>query len=140
MGKPRKPLQKEPDESTSNATPRDEAIAQKYSNRPSPHTLFQQGQIDRQAVERAERVRASGPPERPFRELIAALRAERERQGLSLSDLAERAGMDRSAIHKLEIGLNRNPTFATLSRYAGALGTRIEWHLAMIEPGHPSKA
>jgi len=77
-------------------------------------------------------VRASGPPARPFRELIAALRAERERQSLSLADVAERTGMDRAAIHKLEIGLNSNPTHATLTRYASALGSRIEWHLKTI--------
>ena len=64
--------------------------------------------------------------------MIAALRAERERQGLSLADVAERTGMDRAAIHKLEIGLNSNPTHATLTRYASALGTRIEWHLETI--------
>ena len=71
--------------------------------------------------------------------MIAALRAERERQGLSLADIAERTGMDRAAIHKLEIGLNSNPTYATLTRYATALGTRIEWHLETIPkkpPGH----
>jgi len=72
--------------------------------------------------------------------LIAALRAERERQGLSLADLAERAGMGRSAVHKLDIGSNRNPTFATLSRYASVLGTRIEWHLETLDTGQPSKA
>ena len=74
----------------------------------------------------------SGPPARPFRELIAALRAERERQGLSLADLAKRTGMDRAAIHKLEIGLNSNPTYATLTRYAHALDARIEWKLKTV--------
>ena len=39
----------------------------------------------------------SGPPRHPFRELIAALRAERQGQGLSLADVAERTGMDRAA-------------------------------------------
>jgi transcriptional regulator with XRE-family HTH domain len=85
-------------------------------------------------------VRASGPPGRGFRELIAALRAEREQQGLSLADVAERSGMDRAAIHKLEIGLNANPTQATLTRYAHALGIRIEWRLERIDAGEPSKA
>ncbi len=140
MSKPRKPLQREPGKSTSDRTPRDEAITQRYSSQPSPRVLFQKGQIDRQACEQSERVRALGPPDRPFRELIAALRAERERQGLSLADLAERAGMDRSGVHKLEIGLNRNPTFTTLSRYARALGTRIEWHLETMDTGQPVKA
>jgi hypothetical protein len=104
------------------------SIAPRYCNRPSPRALAQSGQIDRKASERAERMRASGPPARPFGKLIAGLRAERERQGLSLADLAERTGMDRAAIHKLEIGLNSNPTYATLTRYAGALGARIEWN------------
>jgi DNA-binding phage protein len=129
-----------PDESTSDRIARDEAIASSYRSRPSPRALAQSGQIDQQACEQAERVRASGPPARPFRELIAALRAERERQGLSLADVAERSGMDRAAIHKLEIGLNANPTYATLTRYASALGTRIEWHLERIDAGQPSKA
>jgi DNA-binding phage protein len=128
------------DESTSDRIASDQAIAERYRSRPSPRALAQSGQIDQQACEQAERVRASGPPPRPFRELIAALRAERERQGLSLADVAERSGMDRAAIHKLEIGLNANPTYATLTRYASALGTRIEWHLERIDAGQPSRA
>ena len=132
MGKTRKPVQRASGESTPDRTARDETIAKKYNSKPSPRSLLQDGQIDRQACERAERVRAAGPPARPFRELIAALRAERERQGLSLADVAERTGMDRGAIHKLEIGLNSNPTHATLTRYASALGVQIEWHLKTI--------
>ena len=132
MAQMRKPLPKKTSESSSDRTARNETIAEKYSGKPSPRALSQSGQIDRRASERAERVRASGPPARPFRELIAALRSERERQGLSLADVAARTGMDRGAIHKLEIGLNSNPTHATLTRYASALGTRIEWHLETI--------
>jgi ribosome-binding protein aMBF1 (putative translation factor) len=128
----RKQVHKENGATTSDGTVSDETIAQAYSSKPSPHSLARSGQIDRQAAERAKRVRATGPPGRPFRELIAALRAERERQGLSLADLAERTGMDQAAIHKLEIGLNSNPTHATLTRYASALGVRIEWNLKML--------
>jgi DNA-binding phage protein len=118
---------------------RDDAVEENYRTRPSPRALYEGGQIDRAACERAEQVRAAGPPERPFRELIAALRAERERQGLSLAELARRTGMDRAAIHKLEIGLNRNPTFATLDRYAHALGARIQWGLQTRDAGEPAK-
>jgi ribosome-binding protein aMBF1 (putative translation factor) len=132
MASARKQVQKESIAATSDRTARDESIARGYSSQPSPRALSESGRIDRQAGERAERVRASGPPARPFRELVAALRAERERQGLSLADLAQRTGMDRAAIHKLEIGLNSNPTHATLTRYASALGARIEWHLTTI--------
>jgi DNA-binding phage protein len=132
MAQTRKPLKKESAGSTSDRTAKDKTIAEKYRDKPSPRALSRSGQIDRQVGERAERVRASGPQARPFRELVAALRAERERQGLSLADVAERTGMDRGAIHKLEIGLNSNPTHSTLTRYASALGTRIEWHLETI--------
>jgi transcriptional regulator with XRE-family HTH domain len=71
---------------------------------------------------------------------VAALRAERERQGLSLADIAERTGIDRAAVHKLEIGVNRNPTLATLNRYAEALGVRIEWSLKAIGAGESALA
>ena len=132
MGQTRKPVRRASDGSTSDRASRDETIAAKYRGKPSPRSLFQSRQIDRPASMQAERVRESGPPARPFRELIGALRAARERQGLSLADIAERTGMDRGAIHKLEIGLNSNPTYTTLTRYASALGTRIEWRLKTI--------
>ena len=48
---------KKSSESTSDRTARDETIAEKYSGKPSPRALSQSGQIDRQASERAERVR-----------------------------------------------------------------------------------
>ena len=95
---------------------RDDEIAAEYAGRPSLRSLRESGRIDQEACEAAERIRAAGPPERPFRDLMAALRAERERQGLSLADLAERTGIDRAAIHKLEIGVNINPTLTTLTR------------------------
>jgi DNA-binding phage protein len=106
---------------------RDDAIAARYEGDPSPRRLYQQGDISREAYDRMIRHRAAGPPETPFRDLIAALRTERERLGLSLADVARRSGIDRAAVHKLEIGLNRNPTVETVSRYAEALGKRIAW-------------
>jgi transcriptional regulator with XRE-family HTH domain len=48
---------------------------------------------------------------------------------LSLADVSERSGIDRAAIHKLENGLNKNPTMSALTRYADALGVRIAWEL-----------
>jgi Helix-turn-helix domain len=95
---------------------RDEALQERYGSRPGLRSLFESGQIDSAAYEKARRLQASGPPDRPFQELIAALRAERERQDLSLTEVADRCGLDRAAIHKLEIGLNKNPTWATLQR------------------------
>jgi transcriptional regulator with XRE-family HTH domain len=55
----------------------------------------------------------------------AALRAERERQGLSLADINERTGIDRAALSRLENNEDANPTLATLERYAEAVGKKM---------------
>ena len=52
------------------------------------------------------------------------LRKAREALGLSLADMAERTGMDRAGISRLENGLT-NPTFETIGRYALALNKRV---------------
>ena len=61
----------------------------------------------------------------PLRQVLAALRAERERQGLSLSDINERTGIDRAALSRLENNEDANPTLATLERYADAVGKQM---------------
>lgn len=58
-------------------------------------------------------------------ELVKQLKSAREEQGLSLADVTELTGMDRSALSKLETGQRPNPTIETLVRYAGAVGKRI---------------
>jgi ribosome-binding protein aMBF1 (putative translation factor) len=60
-----------------------------------------------------------------LRKTFAALKAVREQQGLSISDLADRTGMDRAMISRLENGQVDNPTIATMSRYAKALGKKV---------------
>jgi ribosome-binding protein aMBF1 (putative translation factor) len=60
-----------------------------------------------------------------LRKTFAALRALREQKGLSISDLAERTGMDEAMISRLENGHVDNPTIATMTRYAKALGKRV---------------
>ena len=57
--------------------------------------------------------------------VLNELRTMREARGLSLADLSERTGMDRSALSKLESGQRPNPTFETLARYAEAVGKRL---------------
>jgi ribosome-binding protein aMBF1 (putative translation factor) len=81
-----------------------------------------------------ERVRAAVrqdfPPLAPDPELLTALgalRVERERQGLSLADLAERTQMDASTLANLEAGTMPNPTVQTLRAYAHALGKQLSW-------------
>ena len=58
-------------------------------------------------------------------DLLTQLKAAREAKGLSLADLTELTGMDRSALSKLETGQRANPTVETLVRYAEAVGKRL---------------
>jgi ribosome-binding protein aMBF1 (putative translation factor) len=78
-------------------------------------------------------IRTEFPPHRADEELnaaLAALRVERERQGLSLTDMQERTKIDRATISKLERGEVPNPTIGTLRTYASALGKRLSWSLS----------
>jgi len=61
----------------------------------------------------------------PLQELLTRLKTAREAKGLSLADLTELTGMDRSALSKLETGQRANPTVETLVRYAEAVGKRL---------------
>jgi DNA-binding XRE family transcriptional regulator len=58
---------------------------------------------------------------------LQALKRERERCGLSISDVAERSGLDRAVVSRLENGKQDNPTVSTLMRYAAAVGKRFLW-------------
>lgn len=62
--------------------------------------------------------------------LFTQLKVAREAKGLSLADLTELTGMDRSALSKLETGQRANPTVETLVRYAEAVGKRLVVSLA----------
>ena len=56
-----------------------------------------------------------------LREIVELLRAERERQGVTLAEIAERTGIDKSNLHRLENRRDANPTLGTVLRYAEAL-------------------
>jgi DNA-binding Xre family transcriptional regulator len=60
----------------------------------------------------------------PIRVAIAKLRAMREARGLSLADVAERTGMTRGNIARLES--QKNATLRTLERYAAGMGCTLE--------------
>ena len=78
--------------------------------------------IRRRAKERLALLKQEGTP---LRQVLAALRAERERQGLSLADIQERTGIDRAALSRLENNEDANPTLTTLERYAEAVGRQM---------------
>lgn len=62
--------------------------------------------------------------------LALELRTARQSAGLSLTQLAERTGMTRQAIARIESAENRNPTVSTIVRLAEALNKEcvIELH------------
>jgi DNA-binding XRE family transcriptional regulator len=72
--------------------------------------------------------------------IAAMLRAARESAGLSLADMAERTGMTKPALSRLETGERENPTIATLGRYAAALGKRVRFELVPDNGAGSSRA
>jgi DNA-binding XRE family transcriptional regulator len=58
-------------------------------------------------------------------QVMASLKKERERQGLTLADLSDRTGVDQAALSKLETGSHGNPTMETIYRIALARGKVI---------------
>ena len=53
------------------------------------------------------------------------LKDERVRQGLSMADIQQRTGIDPPNLSRLENDADANPTIATLTRYAEALGKKL---------------
>ena len=105
------------------------AIARSDARRATP-----EGQAEQEEVIR--KVREEFPPlaiDPELAKALSALRAERQRQGLSLSDVSERSGIDRATLSKLETGKVPNPTVGTLRALARALNKRLSW-LVIDEP------
>jgi DNA-binding Xre family transcriptional regulator len=71
-----------------------------------------------------------------LRRLASELRAERERQGVTLAELSDRTGIDATALSRLETGRHDNPTVGTLYRIAAALGREIYCGLRPAAEGH----
>ena len=62
--------------------------------------------------------------------LLAPFLKARARQGLTQAQLAQKIGTTQSAVARLESGKGKHsPSLATLSRYAEALGCRLEVRL-----------
>jgi ribosome-binding protein aMBF1 (putative translation factor) len=68
---------------------------------------------------------------------IASLKREREAQGLTLEQLAERSAVDVEVLTRLEAGQSFNPTISVLFRIARALGNTLALGLdASSDPSH----
>jgi transcriptional regulator with XRE-family HTH domain len=64
--------------------------------------------------------------------LSDVVRRERERAGLTRLQLADRAGLSRSAIGHVESGRRPDPCASTVKRLANGLGVSIDWLLAAL--------
>ncbi len=78
-------------------------------------------------------ISASPPSEE---ELGAGIRAERLRRGLTLTQLAERAGLSPSALSQIERGVT-DPSISSLRRIANALEIGFFQFLVQAGPPHP---
>ncbi|MGE3818779.1 MAG: helix-turn-helix domain-containing protein [Isosphaeraceae bacterium] len=111
-------------------SPEDRAAAEAAIARAAARRATPEGRAEQREVIR--KVREEFPPTSIDPELakaLSALRAERERQGLSLSDVSARTGIDRATLSKLETGKVPNPTVGTLRALATALKKRLSWSL-----------
>lgn len=61
----------------------------------------------------------------PVVDIVKQLKAAREAQGLSLSDVTDRTHIDAAALSTLENDPDSKPTVDTLARYAEAVGKRL---------------
>ncbi|MBX9787884.1 MAG: helix-turn-helix domain-containing protein [Pirellulales bacterium] len=58
-------------------------------------------------------------------DVLVHLKSLRQSAQLSLAEMSERTGMDKSALSRLENCAAPNPTFSTVERYLTALGKRL---------------
>lgn len=73
-------------------------------------------------------------------QLLHDLKNARESAKLSLADMAERTGMDKAVLSKIENGQHGIPTLPSLARYAQAVGLQLSFSLtAGLEPTRTAK-
>jgi DNA-binding phage protein len=109
----------------------EQRVRESFQDRPSVKTLIERGEIDPERI-------MTGTAEESLLKGLIELRSARQTRGLSLSEISRRSGIDLASLSRLEGGKNPNPTFETLSRYAEALGLRLE--LSLVEVGAPAIA
>jgi DNA-binding phage protein len=107
------------------------AVREHFAGRPSIRTLGQRGEIDPERI-------MTGAAEESLIKILGVLKQARQAREVSLSEVARRSGIDPAALSRLEGRKDPNPTFETLSRYAEALGLRLE--ISLIEAETPAPA
>jgi DNA-binding phage protein len=109
----------------------EEQVRATFRGRPNMKALIESGEID------SDRIMTLAAEESLLKGLLD-LKQAREHRGLSLSEISRRSGIDLGSLSRLESGKNSNPTFETLSRYAQALGMRLE--LSLVDSQVPTSA
>jgi DNA-binding XRE family transcriptional regulator len=116
---------------------REKALREKLQEeKPSLQDLIESGECDADAV-------MTMGMYFDIQTALLALKKDRKRCGLSVTEVAERSGLDRAVVSRLENGKQDNPTIATLMRYAAALGKRFLWtydDIAIAVPGEYGKS
>jgi DNA-binding Xre family transcriptional regulator len=83
--------------------------------------------VESRSEELADKARQRMAQLEPMREVMAQLKDHRQRQKISLDVLAQRTGIDKSNLSKLENARYPNATVETLTRIAQALNVRLKW-------------
>ena len=91
----------------------------------------EQRELDKAYIDEIEaQVREEfGHSKREASEVARSLRAARIAAGMTLAEVAERAGMTKQAVLRVESGINSNPKVDTLLRIAKAVGKTIKMEL-----------
>ena len=96
----------------------------------SPEQLADEQAVRRQHTANPVRRRPAGALDRQsftaILNLMSRFKAVRESQGMTLTEVATRMGIDPPALSRLETGKMLNPTIATLLKWAEALGQKLE--------------
>lgn len=87
-------------------------------------------QIEQEKPEINARIRAHMVEVTDLAKIFSELRKVREQQGMSLTDLQDKTGIDRASLSKLETGQRANFTLETVVRYAEAVGKHVQFVLS----------
>lgn len=82
-------------------------------------------EVEREKPARSARSQARKEELIALRDAFIALKRERESRGLTLTEVAERSGIDKANLSRLENDPQPNPTLDTLSRIAQAIGVKL---------------
>lgn len=100
---------------------RHKAIREIFKDNPSVEELIARGELSGEGIPLGTYI--------SLKLLLKSLRKMRQEAKLSLSEVAQRSGMDKATLSRLEQGHVANPGIATIARYLRALDRTIEWRV-----------